>query len=288
MPRDSSGNYTLPAGNPVIAGTTITSDWANDTMSDMGNEMTNSLSRNGQGGMLAPLPFVDGAVNQPSITFNLEPTLGFYRAGDGIIGMTGLGDNQFAFQSNSGNISVRGLLPIFTADLTRKDYVDGLAKNSTIATNVNGLSGMAWVDLPAGLVAFYVSAANIQMGAAANILLRLGDSNTPEITGYSSLAANLENGVNPVVNNPNTTGFVMAAINANASDIVHGVYTGVRIGDSNNWIMTASFINLTSLLQYSNTGLLTLGGDILSIEILQSTGLFDAGTVGLTYQRNVV
>ena len=72
MPRDSSGNYTLPSGNPVVSGTTITSNWANDTMSDVGNELTNSLSRDGQGGMLAPLQFVDGALLEPAITFVLE------------------------------------------------------------------------------------------------------------------------------------------------------------------------------------------------------------------------
>ena len=81
MPRDSSGNYTLPAGNPVASGTVILATWANDTVGDLGNETTNSLSRNGQGGMLAPLQFVDGALLTPGITFVLEPTLGFYRAG---------------------------------------------------------------------------------------------------------------------------------------------------------------------------------------------------------------
>ena len=81
MPRDSSGNYTLPAGNPVASGTVILATWANDTVGDLGNETTNSLSRNGQGGMLAPLQFVDGALLTPGITFALEPTLGFYRAG---------------------------------------------------------------------------------------------------------------------------------------------------------------------------------------------------------------
>ncbi|GAF72642.1 unnamed protein product, partial [marine sediment metagenome] len=51
MPRDGSGNYTLPSGNPVVSGTLITPSWANPTMSDLGNEMTDSLSRSGKGGM---------------------------------------------------------------------------------------------------------------------------------------------------------------------------------------------------------------------------------------------
>ncbi len=107
MPRDSSGNYTLPAGNPVITGTVITSDWANDTMSDMGNEMTNSLSRNGQGGMLAPLQFVDGSVNEPGIAFVLEPTLGWYRSGTSIMALAALGDEHLRYDANFTSFSVQ-------------------------------------------------------------------------------------------------------------------------------------------------------------------------------------
>jgi len=55
MPRNSSGIYTLPAGNPVVADTVIDVDCANPTMSDIGNELTLSLPRNGSAGMLGPL-----------------------------------------------------------------------------------------------------------------------------------------------------------------------------------------------------------------------------------------
>ena len=86
MPRDGSGNYTLPAGNPVVTGTTITSAWANATMPDIGNEITNSLDRNGRGGMLAPLTFADGTGVAPSVSFTSEPTLGLYRQSAGHFG----------------------------------------------------------------------------------------------------------------------------------------------------------------------------------------------------------
>lgn len=81
MPRDSSGNYALPAGNPVVSNQVIASTWANTTMSDLAAELTNSLDRQGRGGMLAPFKFVDGTVSAPGITFTGEPTTGFYRAG---------------------------------------------------------------------------------------------------------------------------------------------------------------------------------------------------------------
>lgn len=121
MPRDSSGTYTLPAGNPVISGTTITSNWANSTMPDVGNALTDSLSRTGQGGMLAPLPFVDGALLTPAITFNLEQTLGFYRQSNGVMMMSIGNRDQVRFEATN-QLSVQ------------RDYGGGLAWYAVIDT----------------------------------------------------------------------------------------------------------------------------------------------------------
>lgn len=85
MPRNSSGTYTLPSGNPVISGTVIASDWANTTMPDLGNEITDSLSRSGEGGMLAPLKHTDGTAAAPAVTWTNEITSGWYRFGAGEI-----------------------------------------------------------------------------------------------------------------------------------------------------------------------------------------------------------
>ena len=79
MPRDSNGNYSLPAGNPVVAGEIIAASWANPTMSDIAAELTNSLDRSGRGGMLAPFRFADGTQGAPGITWVLETTTGVYR-----------------------------------------------------------------------------------------------------------------------------------------------------------------------------------------------------------------
>jgi hypothetical protein len=46
--RDGNGNYNLPAGNPVQSGTTISSSWANGTLSDVASALTGSISRDGQ------------------------------------------------------------------------------------------------------------------------------------------------------------------------------------------------------------------------------------------------
>jgi hypothetical protein len=48
MSRNGSGTYSLPAGNPVVTGTTISSTWANNTLADIQNALTQSIAADGQ------------------------------------------------------------------------------------------------------------------------------------------------------------------------------------------------------------------------------------------------
>jgi hypothetical protein len=56
MARNGSGTYQLPAGNPVVTGTTISSTVHNNTMSDIATALTGSLARNGEAPPTANLP----------------------------------------------------------------------------------------------------------------------------------------------------------------------------------------------------------------------------------------
>lgn len=82
MSRDSSGNYTSPSTS-FVTGTTISSSVMNGKLDDLGNEITNSLDRNGKGGMLARMRGVDGTTAAPAYSFTSETDIGFYRAGAG-------------------------------------------------------------------------------------------------------------------------------------------------------------------------------------------------------------
>jgi hypothetical protein len=48
MARNGSGTYNLPAGNPVVTGTTISSTTTNNTFNDIATALTGSLSADGQ------------------------------------------------------------------------------------------------------------------------------------------------------------------------------------------------------------------------------------------------
>lgn len=56
MPRTGSGTYNLPAGNPVVTGTAISSTVQNSTMSDIATALTQSIAKDGQTTPSANLP----------------------------------------------------------------------------------------------------------------------------------------------------------------------------------------------------------------------------------------
>lgn len=55
MSRNGSGVYTLPAGNPVVTGTTISTTWANNTLNDIAATLTDSIAADGQTPMTGDL-----------------------------------------------------------------------------------------------------------------------------------------------------------------------------------------------------------------------------------------
>jgi len=48
MSFNGSGTYSLPSGNPVVGGSSISSTWANTTLSDLATALTNALCKDGQ------------------------------------------------------------------------------------------------------------------------------------------------------------------------------------------------------------------------------------------------
>jgi microcystin-dependent protein len=77
LPR-SSGTYNLPAGNPVVNGTPISSASENSTLTDIANELTNSLPRDGTAPPTANIPMgsfkltglANGTLAQDAVTLS--------------------------------------------------------------------------------------------------------------------------------------------------------------------------------------------------------------------------
>ena len=124
MSRNASGTYTLPAGNPVVTATVISSAWANTTLSDIATEMTDSLDRSGKGAMLAGLPLSDGVIGAPGLTFGSELTMGFWRTGaaalafvsGGVNRMTVSATSVWSFWEGTNNVGTAGLFQVATEE----------------------------------------------------------------------------------------------------------------------------------------------------------------------------
>jgi hypothetical protein len=104
MPRDSSGNYSLVAGNPVQSGEVISSGWANNTLDDVAVALSDSLDRNGRGGMLAPFRFADGSNLLPGAAWTNETTTGFYRFDGGDLRLAVLTQDVMRWQTTGVQI----------------------------------------------------------------------------------------------------------------------------------------------------------------------------------------
>lgn len=137
MPRDINGVYSLPSGNPVAPGTTIEDSWANSTLADIAQAITDSLSRTGQGGMQYPLTFGDGTLANPGISWTNEPASGFYRAGaaDTRLTLQGYGDTMRWY---NGTAYVRNAADTAWAAIV---YQGGLG---TVPAGVANLDTLVW------------------------------------------------------------------------------------------------------------------------------------------------
>jgi hypothetical protein len=114
MPRNASGTYTAPAGNPVVSGTTISSTVHNATIADLAAELTDSLSRSGKGGMAVPFQNAGGDEAEPGITFTADTGTGFFRDVAGEIGVSSAGSEVARFKATGLELTPplpRGSLP---------------------------------------------------------------------------------------------------------------------------------------------------------------------------------
>ena len=130
--RNSVGTYSLPSGNPVVSGTTISSTWANNTLGDLASEMTNSLDRQGRGAMLAPLRLQAGTASAPALTFSADPDTGLYRAGNDDVRMQVDGAQSIRF--SAGGTFTPGVATAGTLAVTGPSSFTGLSTFTGPAT----------------------------------------------------------------------------------------------------------------------------------------------------------
>lgn len=136
MARNSSGVYSLPAGiNPVVSGTVVSSAWANPTLADVATELTNSLDRQGRGGMLAAFRGFDGSAAAPGVSFSNESSSGMYRPAAGQVAISVSGTQRALF--DAAGLTVSAL--VASGDISAANAViSGLVTAPNIRTLFGG------------------------------------------------------------------------------------------------------------------------------------------------------
>jgi len=159
MSRNGSGTYSLPAGNPVVTGTTITSSWANTTMQNIADALTQSVASDGQTPMSGVLNMATNKisnVSNPTLAQDAATktyvdaktdgtasgsftSLAYSTTLTGGTGVVNLGSGQF-YKDASGNVGI-GVTPFVNTlsaglDLKNGAGLFGFSNNFYLTNNL--------------------------------------------------------------------------------------------------------------------------------------------------------
>jgi hypothetical protein len=137
MSRNGSGVYSLPAGNPVVTGTSISSTWSNTTLSDIATALTGSVASDGQTPMTGNLD-----MNSRKIVLLANGTV----ATDAI----NFGQLTTAFTNPTFSGTGFMLIPKGTTAERPVSPVDGEMRYNTTTNQFEGYQGGAWGQLGGG------------------------------------------------------------------------------------------------------------------------------------------
>jgi hypothetical protein len=180
MSRNGSGTYNLPAGNPVVTGTTITTTWANTTLNDIGSALTGSVAADGQTPMSGSLNMANNKVISVTDPTNAQDAatkayvdlvaggtkngsfvnLAYTGTLTGGTGIVNLGSGQ-VYKDASGNVGIGTSSPLLPLVISNAG-ASGLEVSTTYIGGGAGTyiqsynrSGAAYV--PYGMVASYIT-----------------------------------------------------------------------------------------------------------------------------------
>ncbi|ANL48642.1 hypothetical protein AMC87_CH04021 [Rhizobium phaseoli] len=141
MPRNpSTGVYSKPAGTTPSVGQVIDPVPWNALTTDLGNEITNSLPRDGSAPMGSPLKLASGTVSAPGLGFSSTPQTGIYLKGGGLLGFTQNGvdiafDSDMVYAAKSGD---------YTALAADDNAVHRFTATATVTLTAAATLGANW------------------------------------------------------------------------------------------------------------------------------------------------
>lgn len=179
MARNGSGTYSLPAGNPVVTGTTIQSTWANTTLSDLATAITQSISQDGQTPITANLPMGGFKLTGLSAGTTAGDSVRYEQfASPPAIGGTAAAAGSFTTLSASSTVSGTG----FSAYLASPPAIGGTAAAAANFTTI-GATGQITSTVATGTAPMVVASTT----EVANLHAATATSST-NVTGTVAIA----------------------------------------------------------------------------------------------------
>jgi hypothetical protein len=318
MSRNGSGTYSLPAGNPVVTGTTITSTWANNTLTDIASALTDSVAADGQTPMTGDLDLNTNKV------INLEPGT---VAGNAVeydqfvaasstavaivggtingttIGATTAATGRFTTLESTGNTTVGGTLAVtgistFTGNGSfngtgalkipagttgqQPTPVTGMLRFNTTSTKFEGYNGTLWGSLgePAGSNT-QIQFNNSGVFGASSALTFNGTT----LTTTTLSSTNLSDGTNSTSTTNAVRGSAKAWVNFDGVTTAtirsaYNVSSVTRTGTGTYTVnFTNAFANTNYCTQYSNQYL-------SGTNFIYGVGMGDVTTTSVSFVNN--
>jgi len=298
MPRNSAGTFTLVPGNPVQSGDVVSSTWANSTLDDVADALTDSLDREGRGGMLAPFRFADGTNLLPGASWVNENTTGFYRFDGGDLRVSVLTQDVMRWQNTGAQVwnSTDSQWENILSGNSVPAFVNaGTAESQTLRWDNTGEQWLATDTLSVSTSAVTVIGELLSPGDGSNSF-RAGNNAGATAQGSNSVAVGNSAGQTTQQNLATAVGYKAGNSNQGNSSTAVGRNAGLTDQGGSSVAMGYSAGETTQggtavAIGY-NSGNDTQGAS--SVAIGQSAGLTTQGTsavavgssAGLTSQGN--
>lgn len=107
MPRDGSGNYSVP--NTFLPNTVMSATAVNQNFTDAGSALTGSLPRDGQAAMSGQFKAASGSAAAPGIAFGVDTNTGFRRASQDEMRWVSGGVDRFYIDSTGKAFALFGM-----------------------------------------------------------------------------------------------------------------------------------------------------------------------------------
>lgn len=276
MPRNGSGTSSVI--NTFVIDTIADPDEVNANFTDVADQLTNSLPRDGQAGMNAPLPLQNGTAPLPALTFASDPDTGFYRSGANKIGVAlgGVGyplDAGVVYAAKAGNYTAvagdNNAVIRFTATSTLTlDPVATLGANWHVTIIADGgdvtidpdgsetIDGAATLFLKDGQVAYIINSGTAFFATITN---RFAQAAKGQLYGLT-LSNNVSDATNDIdiaageAASDGTTAYLMAL----AASLTKRLDAAWAVGTNQGGLDTGSKASSTTyfvwLIQRSDTG----------------------------------